>query len=268
MTTHLKRNLLVGSSIWLALWIPVLTATYDPLRLIQQLFLLAPLVVVPLGLNLAAPTTRWTTMLQPFCALSVVIAFWQPTGWGAACFAAAWLVFTGLVGWRALIRLWQCRWQLQLTEITLDMGLLFLPVGGGWLVLSRFGANPLDFPDIIILLTAVHFHFAGFAALIFTGLTGRVLVSTSALVRTIYAGAAVGVISGTPLVAAGITFSPLLELGRRDHYGYQSGSPGWADVGCDPAQSIPAYGPAAADNFGGGHHLRYDLHLPLCLWRI
>jgi hypothetical protein len=61
------------------------------------------------------------------------------------------------------------------------------------------------------LLTAVHFHFAGFAAPILAGLTGRTIV-TSGQGRMLFRFAAVGIVSGTPLVAAGITFSPVLAL--------------------------------------------------------
>jgi hypothetical protein len=40
----------------------------------------------------------------------------------------------------------------------------YLVFGGAWLVISRYGARPLDFPSVIVELTAVHFHFAGFVA--------------------------------------------------------------------------------------------------------
>ena len=62
----------------------------------------------------------------------------------------------------------------------------------------------------IVLLTAIHFHFAGFALPLLTGLAGR---ATGGLTACLAAG---GVILGVPLVAVGITttqvgFGSLLE---------------------------------------------------------
>jgi hypothetical protein len=86
----------------------------------------------------------------------------------------------------------------------------WLPAGA---TASRSGANPLGFGDLIVLLTAVHFHYAGFAAPILVGLTGRRLTTSSRSARRIFRLAAIGVIAGVPLVALGITFSRALEIG-------------------------------------------------------
>jgi hypothetical protein len=69
----------------------------------------------------------------------------------------------------------------------------------------------MGFGDTIVLLTAVHFHFAGFAAPVLAGLAGRVLVRSPSISKA-FAVAVVCILSGTPLVAAGITFSPRLAL--------------------------------------------------------
>jgi hypothetical protein len=58
-------------------------------------------------------------------------------------------------------------------ELCLHAALVYWPVGCLWLVISRAGVNPLGFSDDIVLLTAVHFHYAGFAALTMLGMTGR-----------------------------------------------------------------------------------------------
>src|SRR6201988_2624993 len=64
---------------------------------------------------------------------------------------------------------------------------------------------------MIILLTVVHFHFAGFSAPIIAGMSGRVL-ALSDYPRRMYAFAIFGIIAAMPLVAAGITFTPLVGL--------------------------------------------------------
>ncbi|NJN44183.1 MAG: YndJ family transporter [Anaerolineae bacterium] len=86
-----------------------------------------------------------------------------------------------------------------------------------WLLASRLGANPLGFTEPIILLTAIHFHFAGFAAPIIAGLVGRELAKPKSFGRETswismgYPIVAVIIILGPTLVAVGITFSPIME---------------------------------------------------------
>jgi hypothetical protein len=77
--------------------------------------------------------------------------------------------------------------------------MVFLAVGGGWATLSRYGARPLDFSAVIVLLTAAHFHYAGFARPLLTGLAGRDRPGVPARL------AAWSVMLGVPLVALGIT---------------------------------------------------------------
>ncbi len=80
-----------------------------------------------------------------------------------------------------------------------------------WLVVHRLGIQLLGYGDTIILLTAVHFHFAAYAAPILAGLAGRRL-SQFAGVSRVFKLIPIGIIAGTPLVAAGISFSPALAL--------------------------------------------------------
>jgi hypothetical protein len=149
---------------------------------------------------------------QPVGAVGTIMAFLLPSGLLAAIVAGVWLLVTVLMALVSLNRLWRRGLRLQMEVLCVDAGLLFLPIGAGWLVLARLGANPLGFGDIVVLLTAVHFHYASFAAPIMTGLTGQALRPTTTPMKWLYRISAGGVIGGTPLVAAGITFSPLLEL--------------------------------------------------------
>jgi hypothetical protein len=178
----------------------------------EILFLLAPLAVVPLGLRLAArpqDATRalWAARrLQPWAALAVVGSFLLGRrGPAAALLASAWLPVTLLValhGWQRLRGGTR-----QVAEVAVIAGCLMLPIGGGWLVLSRLGVIVLGFEEPIPLLTAVHFHYAAFATLVLVGLAGR-FAGEGAVYRLVAAGA----ISGPPLLAAGITLSPRLEI--------------------------------------------------------
>ena len=77
-------------------------------------------------------------------------------------------------------------------------------MGGTWTVIARAGLRPLGFPDLIVLLTAVHFHYAGFALLVLAGLVARALGGPTAR------AACLGVMAGVPLVAVGITDAQLV----------------------------------------------------------
>lgn len=178
----------------------------------EILFLLAPLAVVPLALRLAARPGEAATRalaaarrLQPWAALAVVASFLVRRGPAAAALAFPWLLVTLMValhGWQCLRRnAWRP------AELAIDAGCLMLPVGGGWLVLSRLGVAAFGFEEPIVLLTAVHFHYAAFATLVLAGLAGRG-PAEGRLYRLIVGGA----IAGPPLLATGITLSPLLEV--------------------------------------------------------
>lgn len=80
--------------------------------------------------------------------------------------------------------------------------LVYLPVGGVWALFDQAGFQPMGFSGIIVLLTGVHFHYAGFALPRLTGLWLE--QDEEGPIRRV---AAWGVILGVPLVAIGITTS-------------------------------------------------------------
>lgn len=179
---------------------------------IEVLFLLGALVVVPVALRLVAgaeqatPWLRAARRLQPWAALAVAASFLLGhRGPAAGLLAATWVPVTLLVALHGFQRLRRGPWIW--AEVATDAGCLMLPIGGGWLVLSRLGVTVLGFEEPIPLLTAVHFHFAAFATLMLVGLAGR-FMGEPPVYRLIVAGT----ISGPPLLAAGITLSPWIEI--------------------------------------------------------
>ena len=204
-----------GSAVWLGLWI----CPRESLGLIERLLLLAVLVFTPLCIQLTATPNRngahslpyrVARILQPFAALSAVVAFLLPAGTRAAFFTLPWLLLTGLLALHGLIRLLP-RGFARVDEVAIDAGLIYVSVGGAWLFLSRLGARPLGFSAVIVLLTAVHFHYSGFAAPILVGMAGQQIAKSDPSSWSIFRVLAVGVILGTPLLAVGITFSRALE---------------------------------------------------------
>ena len=200
-------------------WLLLLLTTTSNLReteVIHKVVFFGMLVVVPLGLALVpvredtSSLYRLVVLVQPFAAVPTIASFYLDTGPLAASLSAVWTILTLLIALFGLIRL-KLRGSHPVEELAIDAGLLYLPVAGVWLVVYRLGLQPFDYGETIILLTVVHFHFAGFATPIIAGMSGRVL-ATRKHPQALYTFSVFAVVASMPLVAAGITFSPWLGL--------------------------------------------------------
>lgn len=186
------------------------------LSAIERALTLAPLVLVPLGLGMAATTPFTETarrpytvalLLQPLAALALLGSLlWRGAGAVAAVLAAPWVVVAGLLALTGVARVAE-RGLDPLGETVIDAGLAYTVVAAVALVVFHLGVT-LWFDPVIVLLTAVHFHYAGFALGVVAGLTGRSLPTESRLYRVL-AGV---VLVGPGLVGLGISFSPVLEI--------------------------------------------------------
>jgi hypothetical protein len=200
---------------------------------VERALALAPLVLVPLGVRMAARPRlagvagrfhAAATVAQPVGALLLTLSLGVDSGTVAATLAAPWVVVTALLGLAALARV---RDRLRTVradpdgdgpegvlsalvapETLVDAGLAYVTVGSVALVLSHLGIT-FWFEPAIIRLTAVHFHYAGFVLPVFTGLAGRCLGATGNRVYRPLAGV---VLVGPALIAVGISFSPLVEI--------------------------------------------------------
>ena len=210
-----KRSAAFGVVVWALL---MLTATSDSreTELVHRIVFFAVLVIVPLGLSLVATADRTNgsilfraaVLMQPVAALVTIASFFFEKGPVSASLSAAWLVFCATVALFGLTRLLS-RGLYPLYESSMDAGLLYLSVAGLWLVVYRLGVQPFAYGEMIILLTVVHFHFAGFAAPIIAAMVGRNLAGEN---RRLFSLIVASLIGAMPLVAAGITFSPWLGL--------------------------------------------------------
>jgi hypothetical protein len=161
-------------------------------------------VVVPLGLGLVPITGPYARRflasartLQPVGALAAISSFLVPPGAAAALLAAGWLLVCAVAGLAGLAELVESR-SVGPGRLLSAAALGFLTVGGAWLVASR-GAINLGYSPPVVELTAVHFHYAGFAATLMSALAYAVLRSR------VCAAAGLLVVVGTPLTAAGIS---------------------------------------------------------------
>lgn len=201
-------------------WLLLLLTTTSELReteVIHKVVFFGMLVVVPLGLSLVpvgeqpgSSLYRLAVLVQPVAALLAIASFYFETGQLAALLSSAWFILSGLIALFGLMRL-KLRGLYPLEESVIDAGLVYLAVAGVWLIVYRLGVQPFDYGETIILLTVVHFHFAGFAAPIIAGLGGRVL-ATRKHPQGVFRFSVFAIVASMPLVAAGITFSPWLGL--------------------------------------------------------
>lgn len=201
-----------GAAVW------VLAAFVGGLSTVERALALAPLVVVPLGIGLAAERGfdgRAETLLsagtvgQPVGAVLVLGSLFT-SGMLATLTAAAWIPVSGLLALAGFERARERgvhRAPRDLSETLVDAGLAYVPVAAVALVLYNQGIT-FWFDPIIVFLTAVHFHFAGFTLPIVAGVTGRHLGGFRGLARTV----ASLILVGPAIIAIGISFSPLVEV--------------------------------------------------------
>ena len=208
----------MGALVWISLF-SLQIGDSPETGLIKRIVLLGILVIVPLALSLVpgsnskernARLYQLALLAQPFGAIAAVASFLLTPGVPAAVLAFLWFVVTALIALLGLSRLSKPELR-SAAEISISAGLVYLPVAGSWLIVSRLGIQFLGYGDTIILLTAVHFHFAAYAAPILSGLAGRQLGEKRNLNRA-FKLVPLGIIAGTPLVAAGISLSPALAL--------------------------------------------------------
>jgi hypothetical protein len=179
------------------------------LTLIDLLFLLAPLVIAPLGLaligfdgGLPSSLLLVATRVQPIGAALAVVAFLLPIGLAAAVVASGWLLVCAIAALGALAYLVQGR-SLHPVRLATAAAVGFMAFGAIWLVLSRAGVAPIGLSPIIVEMTAVHFHFTGFAATLMAALLLTRLRDEPGIARRLAMAAALLLVVGSPVLAAG-----------------------------------------------------------------
>ena len=188
---------------------------------VELLFLFAPLVIVPLGLELGRGLGgggRWLELarrLQPAGAALAVAAMVLPPGRVAGSVAVGWLLVCVLValdgaGTLSAALSTNAGGGPRATWIAAGVAGVDLAVGGAWLVASRLGMRPVGIQEPIGLLTAVHFHFAGFATAM---IAAAMLRYAERRERYSWLAVLVLMVAGLPfVVAAGFVISPALKV--------------------------------------------------------
>ncbi len=183
---------------------------------IDVLFLLAPVAVVPLGLTILlrgeSPVFRTESWRASWtiAAAAAAASFFLHQGVFSAIVAGGWFLFTAALLVASLGGLWPA---VDLVSAVARFGALaYLSGGAVWLVMSRAGMTPLSFAEPIVLLTAVHFHFAGFAATVLAAAARDALAQRAGRAPLYVTVALVGALVAPAVTAAGFVFSRQLQL--------------------------------------------------------
>jgi hypothetical protein len=218
-----QRCAVLGAVIWAGVAVLARIGVAE-IGAIELMFLFAPLVIVPLGMELGrvmgsdTPLTRFARRIQPVAAALAVAALWLPPGRPAGGLACAWMVvclsmtLAALLDLSSLARSRPDRsTSSTMQRITVAVAQLDLTVGGAWLAASRLGLWPMGIQEPIGLLTAVHFHYAGFAIAM---IAAAMLQFASQRQEYRWLRWLVAVVVGMPfVVAVGFVISPQLKLG-------------------------------------------------------
>jgi YndJ-like protein len=215
----MSRSATAGGVVWIGL-AAASRMQWTRLSAIELLFLLGPLVIVPLGLELCVRSVpekgiwlpiRSAHRFQLPAALCATSSFWLQQGTGATILVLPWFGFSCFIGFIGLISLIRGEFK-KLKAASMIVSFLYLPIGCAWLVASRLGLTPMGFQEPIVLLTAVHFHFAGFAAPLLALAAGSPIEKRSVALQEIFKVVATGVLAGPGLLAAGFVIGPRLKL--------------------------------------------------------
>lgn len=200
----------------------VVAFVYSPSPWPYALLSVAQLVYIPILLKLVCREQDWFWKLYPYFAVpamgAVLLEQISSTRWDGL-FAAIYLLFTLFVATYGIARFLR-RGFMSLEEFAIDLGLIYLAMGGGWYFAFITGID-LGFSPLLTWLTAIHFHYSAFLLPIFIGLVGRLYSSR------LYRSAAAALLISPMVVAVGITFSRWIEMGSVFLYVYGLGGMIW-----------------------------------------
>ena len=180
---------------------------------IQLLLAFSILVLFPLILSLTYQKRKerdWFLVMQPFFSIAGAGSLLFEPGLFSGFLACLWLLFTC---WPACIGITRAsvRGFRRMEENAIDASYVYMVVGGIWLVMSRSGVDGLPFSPVIVLLTAIHFHYSSLIVPSVTGLLGRYTYSEKRPIRG-YGVLSSLVIIGPLLVGIGITVGGLFDI--------------------------------------------------------
>ena len=200
----LLSPIIIGIVLWVLFAFSCIPVSVFKITYVHILLLAAPLFLIPTVWIQDFPEIfipKWAQLLVLPLALVLAAAFLLPTGVLAALLALPWLLLCVAVSVDQIVK-FIISAQRNIATICILMAFVYLPVGAAWAFADRLAFYPFDFPPTITLLTAAHFHYAGFLLPIIAGLILQQFHNN--IISKVIGW---GVILGIPLVAIGITTS-------------------------------------------------------------
>ncbi|KRG15155.1 hypothetical protein ACA30_08250 [Virgibacillus soli] len=169
---------------------------------------IAQILYVPILLQFISTRHDWFNKRYYYFAIptyaAVAILQWtDQTAWDG-WLAAIYFLFTIIVAIYGISRFLK-RGFIHLEEFSIDLGLVYLAMGGGWFLAYEAGWDT-GFSAILTWLTAIHFHYSAFLLPIFIGFLGRKSK------QKVYPWICLILLASPLIVAIGITFSRWIEL--------------------------------------------------------
>lgn len=195
---------LVGAVVWV---LSVVSASVGPrqLSLLDAMLLLAVLVVVPAAIPLHPAAGARLSTVALLAALPVAPGLLVDHDVAAALLVAPWLLGAG--SGAILSGRWWWRTDRHLEDVVWPAAATYLLVGAAWLLADRLDLQPAGVAAPFVQLTAIHFHYAGFASVTLVG-TAWTWSPHSRLA----AASAVLTVAASPVIAIGFVSVGLLQV--------------------------------------------------------
>ena len=172
----------------------VLMLAFEDFIFVKALLLFSPLMLMPLWSGM----WRLQHKLEYAAAVALAGSFIVTPGVGAALLALPWLVARLFVAKDVAVE-WHRTGMPSPATACPHAAAVFPAIGAAWIVAHRANWTQWGFDPLIVLLTAAHFHHAGFTLPLLAGLNAK--ANPGCWTRF----SCVAILLGVPLVAVGIT---------------------------------------------------------------
>ena len=197
---RMKKLLLL---IWLLCFFYSWPIYFQSEQWVHLLILFAPLVLFPLVIEMTFRELKILPRVYSIVVILFAASFFLKQGFLAGILVLPYLIYIAFLGFRLYSKYYKGLLSTPLNWSTLLKlsAWLFLVVGIAWAFANRLAFQPFEFSPIIVLLTAAHFHYAGFLIPILASLMIEKLSANAQMVL------GVSILLGFPATALGITIS-------------------------------------------------------------
>lgn len=203
MLANLRKNLF--SPVLFLGWILFIVCylfSKQPNYLILLTF--AQLVLVPAMVKIVVSFNKKGHVIMSVMMIAVTLLHWLADSELAIYLAIVYVLYTAFIALQGVTRFLH-RGFVNIAEIAIDIGLIYILIGGLWFF-AYIAEIDTGFSPLITWLTAIHFHYSACLLAISIGLFGRIHKSKGYNIVVLI------LLTGPLLVALGIAFSTIIEI--------------------------------------------------------